>query len=136
MILTVPPVFRHIASPRLRKGTPAVARRAIRAVTRQKQYIAFRASSEETKEFLSSDLSRSIFQMRASELFLYTAAVANMTINGNDPTWFEKVIEALAEHTKEPEQHVRERWLDTCYFAETLRYVHLGVPEHIFVVPD
>ncbi len=62
--------------------------------------------------------------------------VANLAINGDDPTWFEKVIETLAEHTNESEQHVRARWLNTCYFAETLRYVHLGVPEHIFVVPD
>ena len=62
--------------------------------------------------------------------------VANLTINGNDPTWFEKVLEALSEHTNESEQQVKERWLDTCYFAETLRYVHLGVPEHIYVVPD
>jgi hypothetical protein len=75
MILTVPSVFRHLASNRLRKGTPAVVGRAIRAVTRQKQYIALRASPEETKEFLSSDLSRSVIQMRAMELFLYTAAV-------------------------------------------------------------
>jgi hypothetical protein len=75
MILTVPSVFRHLASHRPRKDTPTVVRRAIRAMTRQKQYIAFRASPEEAKEFLSSDLSRSIVQMRASELFLYTAAV-------------------------------------------------------------
>ena len=75
MILTVPSVFRHLASHRPKKGTPAVVGRAIRAVTRQKQYIAFRASPEETKEFLSSDLSRAMIQMRAQELFLYTAAV-------------------------------------------------------------
>jgi CHAT domain len=62
--------------------------------------------------------------------------VANMTINGNDPTWFNQVLKALAKETKETEQQVKERWLDTCYFAETLRYVHLGSPEHIYVVPD
>jgi hypothetical protein len=62
--------------------------------------------------------------------------VANMTINGNDSNWFAQVMKALAEETKETEQQVKERWLDTCYFAETLRYVHLGVPEYIFVVPD
>ncbi len=62
--------------------------------------------------------------------------VANMTINGNEPVWFDKVIEALAMETQETEQEVKERWLDTCYFAETLRYVHLGSPEHIYVVPD
>lgn len=62
--------------------------------------------------------------------------VANLTINGNDPEWFDQVMKALAEETKETEQQVKERWLDNCYFAETLRYVHLGVPKSIFVVPD
>lgn len=62
--------------------------------------------------------------------------VANMTINGNDPAWFDQVLKALAQETRETEQQVKDRWLDTCYFAETLRYVHLGSPEHIYVVPD
>jgi hypothetical protein len=75
MILTVPSLFRHLASYRTKKGTPAIVRRAMRAMTRQNQYIAFRATAEEMQEFLSSDLSRAIFQMRAKELYLYTAAV-------------------------------------------------------------
>ncbi len=75
MILTVPSVFRHLASSRPRKGTTAVVRKAVRAVLRQKQYIAFRATAEESTDFLGSDIARSIMSMRASELFLYTAAV-------------------------------------------------------------
>jgi len=61
---------------------------------------------------------------------------ANLMINGNDPTWFDQLLKSLAKETKETEQQVKERWLDTCYFAETLRYVHLGNPEHIYVLPE
>ncbi len=76
IILTVPSVFRHMASLKPRKGTSSVERRAFRAVTRQKQYIAFRASPEEAIEFLNSDVSGFMLHLRARELFLYTAAVS------------------------------------------------------------
>jgi len=61
---------------------------------------------------------------------------ANMAINTGDPRWFELLLEELSKATNESVDRVRERWLDTCYFSEILRYVHLGSPEHIFVVPD
>jgi hypothetical protein len=37
--------------------------------------------------------------------------VANVAINGNDPTWFDQVLNALAKETKETEERVKERWL-------------------------
>lgn len=61
---------------------------------------------------------------------------ANMAITMNDPSWFEKVLEGVGEKTNEPLAKVTERWRDTCYFTETLRHVHLGSPEHIFVGPE
>jgi hypothetical protein len=61
---------------------------------------------------------------------------ANIAINSGDPTWFEQVLEELAKSTNEPVDAVRERWLDTCYFSETLRYAHLGSPEHLWVFPE
>jgi hypothetical protein len=61
---------------------------------------------------------------------------ANMAITMNDPAWFEKVLEGIAKKTNEPLAKVTERWRDTCYFTETLRHVHLGSPEHIFVGPE
>ena len=62
--------------------------------------------------------------------------VANIGINSDDAAWFAQVVNAIAQDTQETVERVKERWMDTCYFAETLRYVHLGVPEHIFVFPD
>ncbi|MDW5266694.1 MULTISPECIES: CHAT domain-containing protein [Acidobacteriaceae] len=61
---------------------------------------------------------------------------ANMAITMNDPAWFEKLLEGIAKKTNEPLAKVTERWRDTCYFTETLRHVHLGSPEHIFVGPE
>lgn len=61
---------------------------------------------------------------------------ANMAVTMNDPAWFEKVLEGIAKKTNEPLAKVTERWRDTCYFTETLRHVHLGSPEHIFVGPE
>jgi hypothetical protein len=61
--------------------------------------------------------------------------VANLAINGGDPEWFEKVVRELSKKTNSSEEKLRERWRDTCYFSETLRHVHLGSPEHIFVSP-
>jgi hypothetical protein len=61
---------------------------------------------------------------------------ANVAINSGDPEWFEKVLRELSKQTNLTEEQVRQRWMDTCYFAETLRYVHLGSPENIFVSPE
>jgi hypothetical protein len=61
---------------------------------------------------------------------------ANVAINTGESGWFELALEELSKATREPVERVRERWMDTCYFSETLRYVHLGSPEHLFVVPE
>jgi CHAT domain len=61
---------------------------------------------------------------------------ANVAINSGDAGWFELMLEGLSKATHESVERVRERWMDTCYFSETLRYVHLGSPEHLFVVPE
>lgn len=62
--------------------------------------------------------------------------IANLAINSGDPEWFEKVLRGLSEQTSLTEEQVRLRWRDTCYFSETLRHVHLGSPENIFVSPE
>ena len=61
---------------------------------------------------------------------------ANIAINSGDPSWFDQVLEEFAKSTNESADAVRERWLDTCYFSETLRYAHLGSPEHLWVFPE
>jgi hypothetical protein len=61
---------------------------------------------------------------------------ANVAINSGDPEWFEKVLCGLSKQTNLTDEQVRQRWRDTCYFSETLRYVHLGSPENIFVSPE
>lgn len=62
--------------------------------------------------------------------------IANVAINSGDPEWFEKVLRELSKQTNSTEEQVRQRWRDTCYFPETLRHVHLGSPENIFVSPQ
>jgi hypothetical protein len=60
---------------------------------------------------------------------------ANIAINAFRPRWFEGVLSSLAPALSMTEAGVRDVWLRTCYFTDTLHYVHLGQPEHIFVVP-
>jgi len=61
---------------------------------------------------------------------------ANITINSFRSEWFEELLASLAATTSQHEDQIREMWRRTCYFTDTLHYVHLGQPEHIFVVPD
>jgi hypothetical protein len=61
---------------------------------------------------------------------------ANVAINSGDPEWFEKVLRELSKQKNFTEEQVRQQWRDTCYFTETLRHVHLGSPENIFVSPE
>jgi hypothetical protein len=60
---------------------------------------------------------------------------ANIAIISFQPDWFEELLKSVAAAVSTPEDKVREIWLRTCYFTDTLHYVHLGQPEHIFVVP-
>jgi hypothetical protein len=64
---------------------------------------------------------------------IHTAA--NIAINEFRPGWFEEVLTSLSVAISIPEGQVREAWLRTCYFTDTLHYVHLGQPEHLFVIP-
>jgi len=74
------------------------------------------------------------FQLSQDDYFKIHSA-ANMGIISSQPRWFEDLLKSLAEAVSMPEDKVREIWLRTCYFTDTLHYVHLGQPEHIFVVP-
>lgn len=65
---------------------------------------------------------------------IHTAA--NIAINEFQPHWFEKVLDSLSAATSVPVPQLRDRWMRTCYFTDTLHYVHLGQPEHLFVVPE
>jgi hypothetical protein len=64
---------------------------------------------------------------------IHTAA--NIAINDFRPGWFEEVLASLSAAISMPEARVRDTWMRTCYFTDTLHYVHLGQPEHLFVVP-
>lgn len=61
---------------------------------------------------------------------------ANIAINEFRANWFEQVLSSISKATSVSEEEVRETWLKECYFTETLRYVHLGQPEHLFFVPN
>lgn len=61
---------------------------------------------------------------------------ANVAINMFRPDWFDGLLADLARATARDVQTIRDLWLRSCYFTDTLRYVHLGVPEHMFVMPE
>jgi len=62
-------------------------------------------------------------------------SAANIAINQFQSRWFEQVLSSVSEAISMPESDVRRTWLRRCYFSETLHYVHLGQPEHLFIVP-
>jgi hypothetical protein len=72
----------------------------------------------------------------SDDLCRATQFEANMMITGFRPGWFEQVLTSLSRKLSTPEAQVRDTWLRTCYFTDTLNYVHFGQPEHIFVVPS
>ena len=61
---------------------------------------------------------------------------ANLDINDFRGDWFDRVITGIARELGCQDSEVRAAWQKRCYFSETMRYVHLGQPEHIFVVPE
>jgi hypothetical protein len=70
------------------------------------------------------------------ELYLAIDAEINTAINTFQPGWFEGLLRSVARAGLVSEAQVRDIWLRTCYFTNTLNYVHFGTPEHIFVVPN
>jgi hypothetical protein len=72
----------------------------------------------------------------SEEVYRAIHTAANIAINEFRADWFEQVIESVAKTMSVPETQVREKWLQTCYFTDTLHYVHLGQPEHLFVKPS
>jgi hypothetical protein len=70
------------------------------------------------------------------DVYLTIHTEVNTTINRFQPEWFEQILTSLSEKLSVPEARVRDAWLRTCYFTDTLNYVHFGQPEHIFVVPS
>jgi hypothetical protein len=61
---------------------------------------------------------------------------ANIMINSFQPDWFDRFMMSLSRALNVPEPQLRESWLRSAYFTDTMRYVHLGQPEHMFVVPQ
>lgn len=61
---------------------------------------------------------------------------ANLAINQGRADWFEQMLGSIAATSCSPEAEIRSTWLQTCYFTETLHYVHLGQPEHVFILPS
>lgn len=70
------------------------------------------------------------------EIHLAVHTEANVLINTFKSDWFDRFIASLAGALGVSDTHVRETWLRSAYFTDTLRYVHLGQPEHMFVVPQ
>jgi hypothetical protein len=70
------------------------------------------------------------------DLYLTIHNEANTTINPFQPKWFEQILTSLSKSLSIPEAQVRDTWLRTCHFTDSLNYVHLGQPEHIFIVPS
>ena len=58
---------------------------------------------------------------------------ANVDINRSATDWLENALKAIAGVLKRDEAAIQKTWRETCYFTESLRYVHLGQPEHLFV---
>jgi hypothetical protein len=69
------------------------------------------------------------------DLYLAIHTEINTAINSFQPGWFEQLLTSVAKSLSISETQVRDVWLRTCYFTDTLNYVHFGIPEHIFVVP-
>lgn len=69
------------------------------------------------------------------KIYSSVQCLANLDINSFREGWIERLFQALAEQLSVSLVHIWDAWRDTCYFTETLRYVHLGQPEHIFVTP-
>jgi hypothetical protein len=69
------------------------------------------------------------------DIYLEVHNEANIAINRFQSGWFEQLLTSLSKKLSLSEIQVRDTWLRTCYFTETLNYVHLGQPEHIFIVP-
>jgi hypothetical protein len=61
---------------------------------------------------------------------------ANIMINSFRPDWFDRFMMSISRALNVPEPQLRDSWLRSTYFTDTMRYVHLGQPEHIFVVPQ
>jgi hypothetical protein len=70
------------------------------------------------------------------DIHLRVHTEANLWINTFRPDWFDRFLVSLANAVDVTEPDIRETWLRIAYFTDTLRYVHLGQPEHMFVVPQ
>jgi len=59
-----------------------------------------------------------------------------LAINQFQADWFDELIVSLSRATSRSEAEIRDVWMRTCYFTDTLHYVHLGQPEHLFLGPS
>jgi len=71
----------------------------------------------------------------ADNLYLTIHTEVNSTINRFQSEWFEQILTSVSKNLSIPEFQVRDMWLRRCYFTDALKYVHFGIPEHIFIVP-
>lgn len=67
------------------------------------------------------------------ELHNIVQTAANIDINRSAADWLENALKTIAAVLKREEIAIQKIWGETCYFTESLRYVHLGQPEHLFV---
>lgn len=70
----------------------------------------------------------------SDDLYLTIHTEVNTTISRFQTEWLEQILTSVSKNLSIPKAQVRNTWLRTCYFTDTLNYVHFGQPEHILVV--
>jgi hypothetical protein len=60
---------------------------------------------------------------------------ANVAINTFRSDWLETMLEDLSSATSIPAATIRASWREVAYFTESLLYLQLGDPEHIWIRP-
>ena|SRR6185437_15767297 len=62
--------------------------------------------------------------------------VANMAISERRANWFEEFVAAIAAESGRPEADIRSSILRWAYITDATKYVQLGAPENIVILPD
>jgi hypothetical protein len=78
----------------------------------------------------------SLAEERFKKLHNSVQLSANLDINSLRADWLERAFDSISQELAQPRSDIVNTWREKCYFTETLRYIHLGQPEHIFITPD
>lgn len=61
---------------------------------------------------------------------------ANLSINGEDPEWFDKLYAGIRSAIGKDDESLRELFLQRYQFVETMLFAQLGRPENLFIYND